>query len=110
MNSFKSLATNWGAVVGNDPRPGFRVFSPGPFKDDFHVTLCHLLSDLPRDDKATASIQKAAQVIEGATDIEVREIHCQSRQEAIQTITEYIEIFYNRKNTEEAQISLFCGF
>src|SRR5512133_4030037 len=62
-------------VVGNDPWPGRRVFLLGPFQNDFHVSFGHLLPDLPMDDGATASIQEAAQVVEGATDVEVRNIH-----------------------------------
>ena len=63
------------AVVGNDPWAGSRVFLLGSFKDDFYVSFGHLLPDLPMDDGAAASIQEAAEVVEGTTDVEVRNIH-----------------------------------
>ena len=62
------------AVVGNDARTGSRVLFLGSLKDDFYVSFGHLLSDLPMDDGAAASIEEAAQVVEGAADVEVRNI------------------------------------
>jgi len=64
-----------GAIVGNNPGLGFRVFLLGPLEDDFHVCLCHLLSDLPMDDRAAAAIQEAAQVVECAMDVEIRDVY-----------------------------------
>lgn len=62
-------------VVGDDSWTGSRVFLLGSLQDDFNIWFGHLLSDLPMDYGTTASIQEAAQVVEGATDIEVRNIH-----------------------------------
>jgi len=62
------------AVVGNYPWARSRVLFFGSFEDDFNISFGHLLSDLPMDDGATAAIQEAAQVVEGATDVEVRDI------------------------------------
>ena len=62
-------------IVGNDTRAGSRVFLLGSLQNDFNIWFGHLLSDLPMDYGATATIQKAAQVIESATDVEVRNIH-----------------------------------
>ncbi len=63
------------SVVGNNPWPGSRVFLLGPFKNDFHVSLGHLLPDLPVDDRAAAAIQQAAEVVERATDVEIGDVH-----------------------------------
>lgn len=62
-------------IVGNNSRAGSRVFLLGPFKNDFYVSFGHLLSDLPMDDGTAAPIQEAAQVVEGATDVEIRDIN-----------------------------------
>ncbi len=63
------------SIVGDDPRAGSWIFLLGALKDDFNVWFGHLLSDLPMDNGATAAIQEAAQVVESATDVEVRNIH-----------------------------------
>ena len=62
-------------VVGNDSRSGSRVLFFRSLKNDFNLFLGHLLSDLPMDDGTTATIEKAAQVVEGTADIEVRNIY-----------------------------------
>ena len=72
---FEILCNELRAIVGNNPWTCSRVFLLGPLKDGFYVTFSHLLSDLPMDDRAAASIEEAAQVVEGATDVEVRDIH-----------------------------------
>jgi len=62
-------------VVGNDPWTGSWILFLGSLQDDFNIWLGHLLSDLPMDDGATAAIQETAQVVESATNVEVRNIH-----------------------------------
>lgn len=64
-----------GAVVGNNPRSGFRVLLPGTLKNDFNICFGHLLPYLPMDNSATATVQEAAQVIESPMDVEIRDVH-----------------------------------
>ena len=75
-NEFLEILCNelW-PVVGNNPWAGSWIFFLGSLQDDFNIWFGHLLSDLPVDDGAAASIQETAQVVEGATDVEVRDIH-----------------------------------
>ena len=63
------------AVIRYDP--GFFIWEsfPGPLKDDLYIRLCHGLPDLPMDNIPAISIQDTAQVIEGTTDIEIRDIY-----------------------------------
>ena len=61
-------------VVGNYPWAGSRVFLFGALQNDLNVWFGHLLSDLPMDDGTATAIQEAAQVVEGATDVEIRDI------------------------------------
>jgi hypothetical protein len=61
--------------VARDARPGFRKPLLGALKDYFHILLGHLLSDLPMDDVPAAAVQKAAQVAEGAAQIDVGNVH-----------------------------------
>ena len=75
MNSLKSLAMNCGPLSEMIRGRAAGYFSLARCKNDFNVSFGHLLPDLPMDDGAAASIQKAAQVVEGATDVEVRNIH-----------------------------------
>ena len=63
------------AVIGNDPWSGFRKALFGALKDDLHIHFRHLFPDLPMNDEATASIENTAQIIECATDVDIRNIH-----------------------------------
>ena len=63
-----------GAVVGDDPRVPPRMFFQGPLEDQLHVSLRHVLGDLPVDQIPAAPVQHAAQVIEGAADIQVGDV------------------------------------
>lgn len=72
---FEILGNELRAVVGNDPWSGSRVFLFGALKDDFNIWFGHLLSDLPVDNGTAATIQEAAQIIESATDVEIRNIN-----------------------------------
>jgi len=72
---FEILGNELWPVVGNNPWAGSWVFLLGSLQDDFYIRFGHLLSDLPMDDGTAASIEEAAQVVEGASDVEVRDIH-----------------------------------
>jgi len=71
---FEVLGNELRAVVGNDPGGGIREFLRGPLQNDFHVLFGHRLTQLPVDDVAAASVKNAAQVIEGAAEIDVGDI------------------------------------
>lgn len=58
-------------VVRDDPRAGSWIFLLGSLQNDFNIWFGHLLSDLPMDNGTTAAIQEAAQVVEGATDVDI---------------------------------------
>jgi len=62
-------------VVGDDPGPCLGELLLRPLKDGFHVRFRHLLSNLPMDDIPAASVQEAAQVVEGAMDVDVGDVH-----------------------------------
>ena len=47
----------------------------GPLDDDFHISFQHPLTDLPVNDIAAAPVEKAAEIVERATDVEIRDIH-----------------------------------
>ena len=64
-----------GPVVGDDPRPGLGMLLLGALEDGFDVGLFHLLPDFPVDDQAAASVQYAAQVVEGATDVDIGDVY-----------------------------------
>lgn len=63
------------AVVGDDPRPGFGVLFFGPLHNNLDILLRHLFPDLPVDDETIAAVKQAAQIIKGATDIEIGHIN-----------------------------------
>jgi len=63
------------AVIGNDPWPGFRKVLLGALQNDLYIHFRHLFPDLPMDDEATTSIKNAAQIIERAADVDIRNIH-----------------------------------
>ena len=62
-------------IVRDDPGPGFREFLLGPLDDDLNVRFQHLLPDLPVDDIAAAAVHDAAEVVKGAADVQIRDIH-----------------------------------
>lgn len=63
------------AVVRDDPRPGFGVLFFGTLHNNLHIPLRHLFPDFPMDDKTAAAVEQAAQIIKGATDIQIRHIN-----------------------------------
>ncbi len=69
------LGDEGGSVVGDDPGPGFGVLLPGSFEHDLDVGFLHRLPDLRMHQKPAATIEHRGQVVEGAIDIDVRDIH-----------------------------------
>src|SRR5262249_35192735 len=62
------------AIVGDDPRRDAGEAFAGPLDDLLDVGLGHALADLPVDTVAAAAVEQAAQVVEGAGDVEVGDI------------------------------------
>lgn len=57
-------------IVGDDSWSRLGEPLPSPLEDDFHVTLQHVIPDLPVNDGAAVSIQNEAQVIERSVDVD----------------------------------------
>jgi hypothetical protein len=74
MNSLKSLAMNCGPLSEMIRGRFRRGTSPRPLEDDLHVGFGHRLADLPVDDVPAAAVQDAAQVVERAADVDVRDV------------------------------------
>lgn len=72
---FKVLGEELRAVIRYDPGARFRKLLLCLLKDDLDIRLLHLLPDLPVDDKTAASIEKAAQVIKSAANVDVRNVY-----------------------------------
>ena len=58
-------------VIRNDPWSRLGEQLARTLQNDFNVTLGHLLSQLPMNDIAAASVQHGAEVVEGGTDVDV---------------------------------------
>src|SRR5215467_2986652 len=71
MNSLKSRAMNLRAIVGDDSRLRFRVLLLGSLQDHFDISFPHGLPQIPMHEETTEPIQNAAQVIEGAAQVDV---------------------------------------
>jgi hypothetical protein len=63
------------AVVGDDLRRDAGELLPRPLDDLLDIGLGHRLPQLPVDDEAAAAVEETAQVVEGAGDVEVRDIN-----------------------------------
>src|SRR5579884_1644748 len=63
------------AVVGDDSRRHAGELLPRPLDDLLDIGLGHRLPQLPMHEEAAATIQEAAQVVEGAGDIDVGDIN-----------------------------------
>src|SRR6266496_4530468 len=75
MNSLKSRAMNCGPyVVGDDPGFRFRVFLSRSLQNDFDLCFGHRFPQTPIHDRTGIAIQNAAQVVEGAADVDVGNI------------------------------------
>ncbi len=61
-------------VVRDDPRPLVGIPFSRPLDDRLDFGFGHALADLPVDEKAAAAIEQAAEVEEGAGDVDVRDI------------------------------------
>ena len=72
---FEILGDKLWPVVGNNPWAGIGEFLFASLQYDFNICFGHLLPDLPVNYVTTASVQKAAQVIEGTADVYVGHIH-----------------------------------
>jgi hypothetical protein len=59
------------AIVGDDSRLGFQVLLLGSLQDHFDIGFSHRLTQIPMHEETTESIQNAAQVIEGAAQVDV---------------------------------------
>jgi hypothetical protein len=57
--------------VGDDSRLRFRVLLLGSLQDDFDISFSHGLTQIPMHEEATEPIQNAAQVIEGAAQVDI---------------------------------------
>jgi hypothetical protein len=63
-----------GTVVGDDAGLGVGKLFPGPLHDLLDIGFGHGFADLPVDGEAGTAIEEAAQVVEGAGDVDVRDI------------------------------------
>src|SRR5262249_30229467 len=63
------------AVVGDDPRRNPGEPLPRSLHDLLHVGLGHRLAQFPMDDEAATAVEQAAQVVERAGDVDVRDIN-----------------------------------
>lgn len=61
-------------MVGDDARRGAGMQFTGALQDRLHVSFRHRSADVPMHDETTATVEHAAQEVEGAADIEVRDI------------------------------------
>ena len=72
---FKVLGEELRAVVRYDSGARFRKLLFCLLKDDLDIRLLHLLPDLPVNDKTTAAVEKAAQVVKRAANVDVRNVY-----------------------------------
>ena len=59
------------AIVGDDSRLRFRVLLLSSLQDQFDISLSQGLTQIPMHEETTEPIQNAAQVIEGAAQVDV---------------------------------------
>src|SRR5271157_1059051 len=62
------------SVVGDDPRFCFRILLPSSLQKDFDFRFGHRFPQIPMNDRTAEAIQNAAQVVEGATHVDVGNI------------------------------------
>lgn len=72
---FKVLSEELWSVVRYDAWARFWKLSLRLLKNDFDIRFLHLLPDLPVDDKTTAAVEKAAQVVKCAANVAVRNVY-----------------------------------
>src|SRR5438045_9709726 len=71
MNYLEVASDELRAIVGDDSRLGFQVLLLGSLQDHFDIGFSHRLTQIPMHEETTESIQNAAQVIEGAAQVDV---------------------------------------
>jgi len=62
-------------IVGDNPGRGLREQLPGPLQDDLDFAFGHRFANLPVHQVAAVAIQHAAEVVEGAREVKVGDIH-----------------------------------
>ena len=62
------------AIIRDNPRTCIGVLLPRTLHDGLDIGFCHRLSDLPMHDVSTVSVQQGAQIVEGAADVEIRNV------------------------------------
>ena len=77
MNSLKSRAMNWRAIVADDSGLLVRVLFQCSLYDRLDVTLGHLFADFPVDDEPAITVEQARKVVEGAAEVIYETSTCQ---------------------------------
>ena len=74
-NEFFEIASNklW-PIVRDNSRRHIRKFFTCALQDDFYIRFFHRLPDLIMNDVTIVPVQNAAKVLEGAADIQIRDI------------------------------------
>lgn len=62
-------------VVGDDPRPGFRVLLPRRLQDDLDVALGHRRPPIPVHDDPAEAFQHRARIIERARSVDIGHVN-----------------------------------
>ena len=73
--AFEITSNKLRSIIRDDPRSGLGKLFSGPLDDDLNIHFGHLFPDLLVHNVATVTIQQAAQVVKGATDIQIGNIH-----------------------------------
>ncbi len=68
---FEVLGNKLRPIVRNNPGMRFGKLFPGSLEDNFNITFCHRLSDLPMNDIPTVTIKDTTQIIERSLDIQI---------------------------------------
>src|SRR5260221_12759996 len=68
------LGDELGTVVRDDPGPRVGIPLACPFDDRLDLGFGHALTDLPVDDEPAAAVEQAAEVEEGAGDVDVGDV------------------------------------
>lgn len=70
----KVFADELGAIIRDDARRLVRVFLSSTLKDRLDIKLLHLLANLPVHNTAAIPVDYRGHVVEGAADIQVRDV------------------------------------
>ena len=63
------------SVVGDDPRRDAGMQLAGALQDCFDIGFKHPFAQVPVDDRSAAAVEHAAQEVERAFDVDVRDVH-----------------------------------